>query len=446
MPAADWIAAIATPLGRGGIGIVRVSGKNLASLVPRIAGAPLPPRRASLRHFLGNAGEPLDEGIAIYFPAPHSYTGEDVLELHGHGGPAVLQLVLERCLTLGARLAAPGEFTKRAYLNGRIDLAQAESVADLIEAATAQAARCAMRSLTGEFSQAVQVLVRSLIELRLLAEATLDFPDEEVDLLTEPRALERLSEIKIRLEGLLKGAEQGQILREGIAIALIGQPNVGKSSLLNRLAGEDVAIVTEIPGTTRDSIRQLIQIEGVPVHLIDTAGLREALEPVEKIGVARTWEVVSRADAVVIVMDATLGVSPEDIEIARRLPAGVSQIRVHNKIDLTGDAPRMIEAESGSEIWLSAKTGQGLDLLRAKLLASAGWRPAEEGIFLARARHLAALEQARIHLQAATARPRQLELFAEELTLAQRALNDITGEFSADDLLAEIFSRFCIGK
>jgi tRNA modification GTPase len=446
VPAADWIAAIATPLGRGGIGIVRVSGKNLASLILRIAGAPLPPRRASLRQFLGDAGEPLDEGIAIYFPAPRSYTGEDVLELHGHGGPAVLQLVLERCLTLGARLAAPGEFTKRAYLNDRIDLAQAESVADLIDAATAQAARCAMRSLTGEFSQAVQALVRSLIELRLLAEATLDFPDEEVDVLTEPQALERLSEVKIRLERLLKGAEQGQILREGIAIALIGQPNVGKSSLLNRLAGEDVAIVTEIPGTTRDSIRQLIQIEGVPVHLIDTAGLREALEPVEKIGVARTWEVVSRADAAVIVMDATLGVSPEDIEIAGRLPAGVSQIRVHNKIDLTGDAPRMREAESGSEIWLSAKTGQGLDLLRAKLLASAGWRPAEEGIFLARARHLAALDQARIHLQAATARARQLELFAEELTLAQRALNDITGEFSADDLLAEIFSRFCIGK
>jgi tRNA modification GTPase len=439
---ADTIAAIATPPGRGGIGVVRVSGKNLARFIDAITGKRLPAREACLRSFRGEAGEALDQGIALYYPAPRSYTGEDVLELQGHGGPAVLQLILERCLELGARLAEPGEFTRRAYLNDQIDLAQAESVADLIDAATSEAARSALRSLQGEFSREVQNLVRRLVDLRTLVEATLDFPEEEIDFLREADALGQLQAVQAQLDTVLKSAVQGRILRDGIAIALIGQPNVGKSSLLNRLAGEEVAIVTEVPGTTRDSIRQLINIDGVPVHVIDTAGLRETADAVELIGIARTWETVRVADTVILVIDSTIGLSAGDRRILEMLPADIGQIRVHNKIDLIDMAPHA----NGAEIWLSAKTGEGLQLLRHRLLQVAGWESPGEGVFLARARHLAALREAGEHLGQATGCWRQLELMAEELRLAQAALHSITGEFTADDLLGEIFSRFCLGK
>jgi tRNA modification GTPase len=448
MAANDIIAAIATAPGRGGIGVVRLSGpqQGLDGIIGEIIGRPLRPRHASLADFRDHDGRAIDRGLALYFPAPHSYTGESMLELQGHGGPVVQRLLLKRCLGLGARIAEPGEFTKRAFLNDKLDLAQAESVADLIDATTAEAARCAVRSLQGAFSERIHELTRALIDLRALVEATLDFPDEEIDFLKPADAEERLRAIQKRLDEVLDASRQGSLLREGIHIVLAGQPNVGKSSLLNCLAGEELAIVTDIPGTTRDAIRQTIEVGGVPAHIIDTAGLRSSDDPVEKLGIARAWAAIEKADLVLLLVDATRGETEEDQTILRRLPPQLPSVHVMNKIDLLGRAPAAEASAGKTAIWLSAKTGAGIDLLREALLKAVGWHSAGEGIYMARERHLQALSLARGCLQRAGECGRQPELFAEELRLAQEALASITGEFTADDLLGEIFSRFCIGK
>ena len=444
--AKDTIAAIATAAGRSGIGVVRISGPRVAAVISGIIGRALAPRRAALADFLDARGEVIDQGIALYFPAPRSYTGEDVLELQGHGGPVVLREVFKRCCELGARPARPGEFTERAYLNDKLDLAQAESVADLIDAATAQAAKRALRSLQGAFSMRVEALVRAVTELRALVEATLDFPDEEVDFLKQADAEGKLAGTAARLDEVLFASRQGSLLREGIHIVLAGRPNVGKSSLLNRLAGEELAIVTAIPGTTRDVIRQSISLEGVPAHVIDTAGLRDSDDPVEKLGIERTWAAIRKADLVVLMLDATEGEGAADRAILKELPAGLPCIRVINKIDLLGQEPRRERPGGAITIALSAKSGAGLDLLRHAILEAVGWRADGEGLFMARERHVQALQEAGGHLKRAAKMGGSLELFAEELRLAQEALGRITGEFTSDDLLGEIFSRFCIGK
>jgi tRNA modification GTPase len=446
MPRADTIAAVATAPGRAGIGVVRVSGPAVRAIIAGILGRLPKPRAATLCDFRDAMDGTIDRGLALFFPAPHSYTGEDVLELHGHGGPAVLQLVLRRCLDLGARPAQPGEFTRRAYLNDKLDLAQAESVADLIDASSEAAARGAMRSLAGEFSARIGHLVSALIELRALVEATLDFPDEEIDFLERGDAFKRLARLRAELGEIQRAAEQGRILREGARCVLIGQPNVGKSSLLNRLAGDEVAIVTEIPGTTRDPLRHELVIDGVPVHVIDTAGLRESEEPVEKIGIERAWREIYQADVALLVVDVTRGMADADRTILARLPEKVKNIFIFNKIDLSGESPSARELEGRVEIRVSAKSGAGLELLRTHILQAIGWRPAEEAQFMARERHLRALQQAEAALARAAGQTKAIELFAEELRLAQQALGEITGQFSAEDLLGEIFSRFCIGK
>lgn len=446
MRLADTIAAIATAPGRAGIGVVRVSGPAVRNIADAILGRALQARVATLCDFLEVESGILDRGIAIFYPAPHSYTGEDVLELQGHGGLAVLQLVLRRCLDLGARPAQPGEFTQRAFLNDKLDLAQAESVADLIDASSEAAARGAMRSLAGEFSGRVGQLNGALIELRTLVEATLDFPEEEIDFLERTGVLEKLGRLQEGVTALLAEAEQGRILRDGARVVLIGQPNVGKSSLLNRLAEEEVAIVTEIPGTTRDPLRYELAIEGVPVHVVDTAGLRDATDAVEKIGVQRAWREIHQADLALLIVDATVGITDADLKILSELPDSLKKIIIFNKIDILKRAPAEVQTMSRIEIWLSAKTGDGLDLLRTALLRSIGWQPTEEGTFSARERHLQALRESEASLIRAANEPSSLELMAEELRLAQQAFANITGKFSADDLLGEIFSRFCIGK
>jgi len=437
----DLIAAIATAPGRGGVGVVRVSGPDIGPLATAILGRVPELRHATFCRFLDGEGGMLDEGIALHFAAPHSFTGENVLELQGHGGPVVLDLILQRCVELGARLAEPGEFTRRAYLNGKLDLAQAEAVADLIDAASSEAARSAVRSLSGAFSLRIAELVEALTRLRMLVEATLDFPEEEIDFLRDADAFGRLDAIDANLQAVRAQARQGALLREGLTVVLIGQPNVGKSSLLNQLAGFEAAIVTEFAGTTRDTVREAIQVEGVPLHVIDTAGLRETDDTVEKLGIARTWAALESADVALLLVDAAHGVGAQETNILTRLP-NVARLTIHNKIDATGESPRML----GDEIWLSAKTGAGVDLLRGKLLESVGWQAVGEGAFMARARHLDALARGAAHLAAARESAVQLELFAEELRLAQAALSEITGEFTADDLLGEIFSKFCIGK
>ena len=445
MQHADTIAAIATSPGRAGIGVVRISGPAVRNIAAAVLSRSLQARVATLCDFLEADSMILDRGIAIFYAAPNSYTGEDVLELQGHGGLAVLQLVLRRCLDLGARPAQPGEFTQRAFLNDKLDLAQAESVADLIDASSEAAARGAMRSLAGEFSGRVAQLNDALIELRSLIEATLDFPEEEIDFLERSGAMKKLTRLRTGVATLLAVAEQGRILRDGAKVALIGQPNVGKSSLLNRLAEEEVAIVTEFPGTTRDPLRHELAIEGVPVHVVDTAGLRHASDAVEKIGIERAWREIRQADLALLVVDATLGLTEADFRILAKLPQNLKRILIFNKIDILGEPPTEIQAVDGTEIWLSAKTGQGIDLLRAVLLRSIGWQSTQEGIFIARERHLQALRDAKASLAQAH-ESGSLELIAEELRLAQQAFANITGKFSADDLLGEIFSRFCIGK
>jgi tRNA modification GTPase len=437
---ADTIAAIATAAGRAGIGVIRISGAATAPLAQALLGKLPRARVVTLAKFKDQHDALIDQGIALFFPSPASYTGEDVLELHGHGGPAVLQSLLQRCLQLGARMAEPGEFTKRAYLNDKLDLAQAEAVADLIDAATQEASRCAIRSLTGEFSQRIKQMVDALIELRMLVEATLDFPEEEIDFLKAADAKGKLETIDDQLKQVLTVAKQGQLLQSGIQVAIIGRPNAGKSSLLNRLAGEELAIVTAIPGTTRDPVRAPIEIEGVPLHIVDTAGLRDTADVVEQLGVERSWSVAAGASVVVHVIDATTGMTPDDQAIRERL-GDQTVIEVFNKIDLVDQ-----KGNDPTKIYLSAKTGKNLDQLKQALLRAAGWQPSGEGVFAARERHLQALALAQRHIQYAQERKSQLELFAEELRGAQHALSAITGEFSADDLLGEIFSRFCIGK
>ncbi len=444
--ARDTIAALATPPGRSGIGVVRLSGATVPNIARALLGRLPAPRHATRCRFRDATGATLDDGVALYFPAPNSYTGEPVLELQGHGGPIVLHSVLAACLDAGARLAEPGEFTRRAFLEGKLDLAQAEAVADLIDAASREAVRSAARSLEGEFSRAIRVLVEELTQLRALTEAMLDFPDEEVDTLHREDAAARLAHACRALDDVLARSKQGSLLRTGIHVVLAGRPNVGKSSLLNRLAGEERAIVTPIPGTTRDALREAIQIEGVPIVVIDTAGLREARDEVERLGVERTWREVERADAVLMVFDAAAGIGPDDRALLERLPAQGSRIDVYNKIDLLPDAAPALRPGAVTEVWLSAKTGAGIAELRRALLEAAGWRANGESVFLARERHLRALKSARDHLEAAGRAQAQWEFFAEELRMAQRALSEITGEFTADDLLGEIFSRFCIGK
>lgn len=445
LPSVDVIAAIATAQGRGGVGVIRVSGGNISPLILGILGRLPKPRYATYANFLDDKGDALDQGIALYFSAPHSYTGEMVLELQGHGGPAVLQMLLQRCLDLGARLAQPGEFTRRAFLNNKMDLAQAESVADLIDANSREAALSAMRSLRGEFSSAVQALLDELIHLRMLVEAMLDFPEEEVDSIDLHRRDALLKAISEKLQHTLNTAKQGCLLREGAHIVIAGQPNVGKSSLLNKLSGEDVALVSDIPGTTRDVIRQAIQLQGVPLHIIDTAGLRESDDVVENMGIARTHQTLHRADLILLLLDASKGLSVQDKAILAGLPENIPRLTVFNKRDLLqGNPGALIEADD--TVFVSAKTGEGLDLLRNKLLEAVGWRPHESGVFMARERHLLALHRVQTHLSQAVAVIAVAELFAEELRQAQRALSEITGEFSSDDLLGEIFSNFCIGK
>jgi tRNA modification GTPase len=446
MQTTDTIAAVATAPGRSGIGIVRVSGPDVRRILTQITAKPVLARRAVLTEFLDPEGAAIDSGIALFFPAPASYTGEDVLELQGHGGPVVLRMLLERCVALGARVAEPGEFTRRAFLNGKLDLAQAEAVIDVIEAATASAAKSAMRSLSGEFSAEIHGLAESLQDLRVLVEATLDFPEEEIEEVHREDAARRLAGVRRNLDRTLGAAKQGSLLRDGVNIVLAGQPNVGKSSLLNRLAGQDLAIVTEVPGTTRDTIREVIDIGGIPAHIIDTAGLRDPQDPVEQMGVARTWAAVEKADLVLWVVDVTADASERDLELIRRLPAGIPKLRLMNKIDLVGRAPDIDSRAEDTTVWLSAKTGDGVAGLREILLERLGWRGSGEGVFLARARHLEALHATRSHLLQAEHRLAQADLFAEELRLAQDALGIILGRSTPDDLLGEIFSRFCIGK
>jgi len=486
------IVAIATASGRGAVGIVRVSGPDLTGLIQAVCRRSLAPRQATLLPFLDEQGQAIDRGLAIFFPAPHSYTGEDVLELQAHGGPVVLQLLLARCLqaaaeadpatgrprAAGLRLAAPGEFTERAFLNDKLDLAQAEAVADLIDASTEAAARSAGRALEGAFSHKVDALAARVVRLRTLVEATLDFPEEEIDFLQQADARGQLQTIQAELTGVLAAARQGALLREGLRVVIAGQPNVGKSSLLNALAGAELAIVTPIPGTTRDRVSQSIQIEGVPVHVTDTAGLRrdeQASDEVERIGIGRSWEAIRTADCVLFLhdltragQDAAYDAAEREIEVS--LPMGVAVIHVWNKADAVaqGGEGRMDEAAAAQEhralaasvtpaevaspegLTLSARTGQGLQALRQALLQAAGWQAAPEGVFIARARHVQALQRSAQHLQAAQAHLSSpapaLDLLAEELRVAHQALGEITGVFTADDLLGEIFGKFCIGK
>ena len=444
--AADTIAAIATASGSGGIGVVRVSGPASQTIAQGVLGHCPAPRHAAYLAFKEADGSLIDQGIAIYYTAPRSYTGEDVLELQAHGGPALMQLLLGRCIALGARQAEPGEFTRRAYLNDKIDLAQAEAVADVITAATAEAARSAVRSLSGEFSQRINHLLNRLVELRLYVEACLDFPEEDIDFISQGRVAQKLAGISAELQSVFFGARQGNLLREGVHVVLIGQPNVGKSSLMNQLAGEEVAIVTPHAGTTRDTIKSAIQIKGVPLHIIDTAGLRETVDEVEQQGITRTWRALESAHIALFMIDAAYGIGAVEKTILERLPAFLPKIWIHNKIDLQAETPKLEETSARTDIYLSAKTGAGVDLLREQLLKLVGWQPAGEGIFMARARHLDALEKVQLHLTGASSQLTQPELMAEELRLGQQALSLITGKFTPDDLLGEIFSRFCIGK
>ncbi len=451
MGSPDIIAAIATPPGKGGIGVIRISGKNLKPLAESILGKIPQARYAQFSKFSDVNGQIIDQGIALYFSAPNSYTGEDVLELQGHGGPVVLNLLLNRCLLAGARLAQPGEFTLRAYLNNKLDLLQAESVADIIEASSNEAVRCAMRSLHGSFSETIQELVALLTELRILIEATLDFPEEEIDILQSLQVENKLEVIRNKLDQVLTSSRQGNLLQEGIKIVLAGRPNVGKSSLLNRLAEEDVAIVTEIPGTTRDINQQIINLEGIPIHIIDTAGLRETNDIVEKKGIERTHAAIKKADMIIWLIDSSCPITETNKEIFQDLAEKLPQITVYNKIDLLNESPRIEDDSKNTIIYLSAKTGEGMSLFRQKLLEIVGWKfnNAGEGLFMARQRHLQALSHAKSHLEQAQVFSQnefQLELLAEELRLSQDALSSITGQFTADDLLGKIFSHFCIGK
>ena len=454
----DTIAAVSTPPGRGGIGIVRVSGPRAGEVARAVAGRLPEPRVATAARFRADDGETLDTGIALWFPAPHSYTGEDTLELQGHGGPVVLDRVAGRVISLGARPARPGEFTERAFLNGKLDLARAEAVADLIDAATDEAARLARRSLDGALSERVNAAVAELVGIRTFLEGSLDFPDEEVPDLPEDLLAERLDRVREAVAAARGTAARGNLLREGFGVVIVGRPNVGKSSLLNRLVGRERAIVTEVPGTTRDTLHEPVQVDGLPLRVVDTAGLHPTEDPVERIGIERTWAAVEEADAVLAVVDDRRGLEDADRAILGRVPERLPRVVVHNKIDLSG-APageRKTGAGPGAEggagrfrIRLSAKTGEGVDRLCERLKALAGYEPRAEGLFMARRRHLVALDAALAALDDARrggAAGAGSELVAEDLRLAQRALGEITGEFTTDDLLGRIFATFCIGK
>ncbi len=444
----DTIAALATPPGRGGVGIVRVSGPGSAAIAQAILGRVPPPRHADYLPFRSPAGEVLDQGLALYFPGPHSFTGEDVLELQGHGGPIIMDRLLAAVLALGARPARPGEFSERAFLNGKLDLAQAEAIADLIDSSSEQAARSALRSLQGAFSACIHGLVEGLIELRLYVESAIDFPEEEIDFLVDGVIEARLGALQQRLAEVQRSARQGQLLKEGMTVVLAGRPNAGKSSLLNALAGQESAIVTAIPGTTRDILREQITIDGMPLHVIDTAGLRDSDDPVEQEGIRRAWAAIEKADRVLLVVDDTVGVQQEEEGILARLPSTLPVTVVRNKSDLSGRPPGQTEGPLGMEIALSAHSGEGLEALRRHLKATVGYESTGEGVFMARRRHLNALAEAEERLESAAAllARRQGELLAEELRLAQHALGEITGEFTSEDLLGRIFTSFCIGK
>jgi tRNA modification GTPase len=447
------IAAAATPPGRGGIGIVRISGQQVAQIAHGLLGELPAPRRAHLAEFRDAAGAPIDRGLALFFPGPNSYTGEDTLELQGHGGVAVMNALLARVFELGARRAQPGEFTQRAYLNGKLDLAQAEAVADLIDASSSSAARAALRSLEGEFSRRVHELVEALTQLRVHVEAAIDFPEEEIDFLADTALHARAAEVSESLAALLREARQGRVLTEGLTVVIAGAPNAGKSTLLNRLAGYDAAIVTDVPGTTRDLLRERLDIDGLPLHVIDTAGLRESHDPIEREGMRRATEAMGRADRVLLLMDATAADRERKLaEQLARLPAGVPVTLVFNKMDCAGAKPPTVPDPSGavaSQLSISALTGEGIEALRQHLKECAGYSGAEAGTLSARARHVEALlrvqeqiDQARQQLE----QRRAGELMAEHLKRAQEALGEITGEVHSDELLGRIFSSFCIGK
>lgn len=446
----DPIVAIATAPGRGGIGVVRISGPDLGPFIFSLLGKTLTPRYAHYLNFPDHNQHPIDQGLAIFFNQPHSYTGEDVLELQGHGGPAVLQQLLKRCLevghTFGLRLATPGEFTQRAFLNDKIDLAQAEAVADLIDATSAAAARAAVSSLSGEFSRRINTLSTSIVQLRMLIEATLDFPEEEIEFLEKYQARQKLDVMLDDIDNIISQSRQGMVLREGLHVVLAGEPNVGKSSLLNALAGQDLAIVTDIAGTTRDKVSQVIHLQGVPITIIDTAGLRETTDTIESIGISRSWAEIARADVVLHLMDATIPSTHLDEKIETTRSRQSIVLQVFNKQDLLSDLSNIAD----QAIYISAKTGKGLDVLQTRLLNIAGWNPGQESPWLARQRHIDSLEQSRMHLllakEHAAENDRVLDLFAEELRLAHDSLGQITGKMTPDDLLGEIFSNFCIGK
>jgi len=443
----DTIAAVATPSGRGGVGIIRISGSQVPEIATHILGSLPSPFKASHRLFKDDSDRTLDDGVAIYFPAPKSFTGEHVLELQGHGGHIVMDMLLKRCLELGARLAKPGEFSERAFLNDKLDLTQAEAIADLIDSGSEQAARSALRSLQGDFSQAINSLLTKMIEMRVYVEAALDFPEEEIDFLADKKVLNRLNDIKQQLLDITAKAKQGSLLRNGLHLVIIGKPNAGKSSLLNALAGNETAIVTDISGTTRDVLHESINLDGMPLHLVDTAGLRDSDDPVEKIGIKRAWQAVEKADLALLLQDASQTVDKDDSnqEILNKLPKGLAVLTVHNKIDLSDQK----EGKHGDEIYISAKHKIGIDELKTELKERMGYQQNSEDSFIARRRHLHALERTQEFVDNAEAQLVQFnagELMAEELRQAQDELGMITGKFTSDDLLGEIFSNFCIGK
>lgn len=448
MNPADTIVARATPPGRGGIAVVRISGPAVRDLAGPLLGALPRPRYATLCGFRGADGEALDLGLALYFPAPHSFTGEDVLELHAHGGVVLADMLVARVLALGARLARPGEFTERAFLNDKLDLTQAEAIADLIDADSQAAARAAQRSLRGDFSAAVLALNEEVTELRTWVEAAIDFPDEDIDFLSDADLARRVEGVAASFQRLEEATRQGCLLREGLNVVIAGRPNAGKSSLLNALAGYDAAIVTPVPGTTRDLIREQLDIDGLPIHVVDTAGLRATTDVVEAQGVSRAQAELARADHALVVLDATADDAASREALLGELPAGLSRTLVRNKIDLTGEPSGLVPGTTDL-VHVSALTGAGLPELRQRLRAVAGYQPAGEGSFTARRRHLDSLRSAREHFEAACRQLREQqagELMAEELLQVQNALAEITGEFTSDDLLGRIFSSFCIGK
>lgn len=446
LPPSDTIAAIATPSGNGGVGIIRISGPLVATLGKQLCNKNLIPRYASYSTFTDQDGNLIDSGIVLYFPGPASYTGEDVLELQGHGGAVVLNMLLKRVLFLGARLARPGEFTERAFLNNKIDLVQAEAIADLIVSSTEQSVRSAQKSMQGVFSEQINLLVEDLTEVRIYVEAAIDFVDEEIDFLTDGIVEKRVVNLQQSIEKIQQTARQGRLLRDGMTVVLAGKPNAGKSSLLNALAGHEAAIVTDIAGTTRDVLRERIQVDGMPLHIIDTAGLRDSDNPVEQEGIRRARAEIDKADKILLLIDAR---EPEPQELLASLPAHLDVTRIYNKIDLQAKSPAIEQTDQGTQIFLSVKTGQGMELLTQHLKQSVGYNASADNVFIARTRHLEALKSAYDFVESALTQLRinqAGELVAEDLRQAQQSLAEITGEFTSDDLLGRIFSSFCIGK